>query len=125
MLLTHVPFGEETKDFLDALSLAYSCLSLLAPTIIIGNLNIPSTDEDRTRPPTATNIAVRDAMHQPSLTDVTAGLTCSPPTTPTSGAPTAPAWTHATSTQPQCVSTRHPTETSHPQARAIDPYTST
>ena len=23
LLLTHVPFGEETKDFLDALSLAY------------------------------------------------------------------------------------------------------
>ena len=37
VLLTHIPFGEETKDFLEALSLAYRRLSLLAPTIIIGD----------------------------------------------------------------------------------------
>ena len=74
MLLTHVPFGEETKDLLDALSLAHRCLSLLAPTIIIGNLKAAPTDDDRTGPPTATDIAVRDAMHQLSLTDLTTGL---------------------------------------------------
>ena len=38
VLLTHVPFGVETTDFLDTLSLAYRRLSLLAPTIIIGDL---------------------------------------------------------------------------------------
>ena len=62
VLLTHVPFGEETKDFLDTLSLAYRQLSLLAPTIIIGDLNAAPTDDDRTGPPTATDTAVRDAM---------------------------------------------------------------
>ena len=78
VLLTHVPFGEETKDFPDTLSLAYRRLSLLAPTIIIGDLNAAPTDDDRTGPPTATDIAVRDAMHQLGLTDLTAGLTGTP-----------------------------------------------
>ena len=78
VLLTHVPFGEETKDFLDTLSLAYRRLSLLAPTIIIGDLNAAPTDDDRTGPPTATDTAVQDAMHQLGLTDLTAGLTGTP-----------------------------------------------
>ena len=75
VLLTHVPFGEETKDFL---SLVYRRLSLLAPAIIIGDLNAAPTDDDRTGPPTATDIAVLDAMHQLGLTDLTAGLTGTP-----------------------------------------------
>ena len=75
MLLTHVAFGEETKDFLDALSLAYRRLSLLAPTIVIGDLNAAPTDDDRTGLHTATDIAVRDTMHQLRVTDLTAGLT--------------------------------------------------
>ena len=78
VLLTRVPFGEDTKAFLDALSLAYCRLSLLAPTIIIGDLNAAPTDDDRTGPPTATNIAVRDTMHQLGLTDLTAALTGTP-----------------------------------------------
>ena len=78
VLLTHVPFGEETKDFLDALSLAYRRLSLLAPTIIIGDLNAAPTNDHRTGPPTATDIAVRDAMHQLGLTNLTAGLAGTP-----------------------------------------------
>ena len=78
VLLTHVPSGEETKNFPDALSLGYSRPSLLAPTIVIGDLNAAPTDNDRTSPPTATDIAVRDAMHQLGLTDLTAGLTGTP-----------------------------------------------
>ena len=78
MLLRHVPFGEETKDFLDALSLASRRLSLLAPTIVIGDLNAAPTDDDRTSPPTATDIAVQDAMHQLGFTNLTAGLTGTP-----------------------------------------------
>ena len=78
VLLTHVPFGEETKDFLDALSLAYRRLSLLAPTIVIGDLNAAPNDEDCTGPPTATDMAVRDAMHQLGLNDLTAGLNGTP-----------------------------------------------
>ena len=78
VLLTHFPFGGGTKDFLDALSLAYRRLSLLAPTIIIGDLNAAPTDDDRTGPPTATDIAVREAMLQLGLTDLTAGLAGTP-----------------------------------------------
>ena len=78
VLLTHVPFGEETKDFMDTLSLVYCRLSLLAPDILIGDLNAAPTEDDRTGPPTATDIAVRDAMHQLRLTDLTAGLTSTP-----------------------------------------------
>ena len=62
VLLTHVRFGEETKDFPNALSLAYRRLSLLAPTIVIGDLNAAPTNDDRTGPPTATDIAVWDAL---------------------------------------------------------------
>ena len=76
---THArPIREETKDFLNTLSLAYCRLSLLAPTIIIGDLNAAPTDNNRTSPPTATDIAVRDAMHQLGLTDLTAGLIGTP-----------------------------------------------
>ena len=78
VLLRHVPFREETKDFLDALSLAYRRLSLLAPTIVIGDLNAAPTDDDRSNAPTVTNIAVWDAMHQLCLTDLTARLTSTP-----------------------------------------------
>ena len=82
-LLKHVPFGEETKNFLDALSLAYRRLSLLAPTIVIGDPNAAPTEDDHSGPPTATDIAVRDAMHQLGLTDLTAGLSGTPSHYPT------------------------------------------
>ena len=55
VLLTHVPFGQETNDFLNTLSLAYRRLSLLAPTIIVGDLNAAPTDDDapaHPQPPT-------------------------------------------------------------------------
>ena len=94
VLLTHVPFREETKDFLDTLSLAYRRLSHLAPTIIIGDLNAAPTDDDRTGPPTATDTAVRDAMHQLGLTDLTAGLTGTPSHYP-----------HQAGTHPSCIDT--------------------
>ena len=78
MLLKHVPFGAKTNDFLDALSLAYRRLSLLAPTIIKGELNTDPTYDDRTGPTTATDMAVRDAMHQLDLTDLTGRLSATP-----------------------------------------------
>ena len=125
MLLTHAPFGEETKDFLDALSLAYRRLSLLAPTIIIGDLNAAPTDDDRTGPPTAIDIAVRDDMHQRGLTNLTAGIAGTPSHYP-----------HQAGTHPSCIDTCYgdPTTvrvheasygTSHARARATNPSTST
>ena len=92
VLLTHAPFWEETKDFYDALSLTYRRLPLLAPTIIIGDLNANTTDDDRTCPTTATDIAIRDAMHQLCLTDLTAGL---------AGTPSH--YTHKAGAHPSCI----------------------
>ena len=125
VLHTHVPFGEETRDFLDTLSLAYRPLSLLAPTIIIGDLNAAPTDDDRNGPPGASDIAVRNAMHQLGFTHLTTGLTGTPSHYPYKLATTPPALTRATGTQPWCASTRQPMGTSLPRARATDPSTST
>ena len=75
VVVTHIAFGEQTKEFLETLSLAYRCLSLLAPTIIVGDLNAAPTDDDCSGPPKATDIAVQDAMHQLGLTDLTARFT--------------------------------------------------
>ena len=72
VLLTHVLFVEETKDFLDPLSLAYRRPSLLAPTIVIGDVNATPTNDERSGPSTAT------AMHHLGLPDLTAGLTGTP-----------------------------------------------
>ena len=66
VLLMHVPFMEETKDFLDALGLPYRRLFLLAPIIIIGDPNAAPTQ--------TTDMAVRDAINQLGLTDLTVGL---------------------------------------------------
>ena len=77
-MLTHVRVREEAKDCLDAPGLAYRRLPLLAPTIIIGNLNAAPIGNDRTCPSTATDVAVRDAMQQLGLIDLTAGLTGTP-----------------------------------------------
>ena len=76
---THArPIRRRDKGLPDTLSLASRRLSLLVPTIIIGDLNATPTDDDRTGPPTATDIAVRDAMHQLGLNDLTAELTGTP-----------------------------------------------
>ena len=123
MLLTHVTFGEETKDFLHALSLEYRRLSLLVPTIIIGDLKADPTDHNSTGPFTATNMAVRDTMHQAGLADLTAGLTGTlshyPPITPIR-----PAYAH-----PALTRTVRVHKAAHgdllPRARATDPSTST
>ena len=125
LLLTHVLFGEETKDFLDALSLAYRRLSLLAPIIIIGDLNAAPTDDDRIGPPTATDIAVRDAMHQLGLTNLAARLASTPSHYPHQ------AGTHTSRIdtcygEPTTVRVHEATYgNSRPRARATDPSTST
>ena len=104
------------KDFPEALSLAYCRLSLLAPTIVIGDLNAAPTDDDRTDPPTATDMAVRDAMNPLGLTDLPAGPTGAPSHYP-----------HQAGNHPPGInaSTRQPTGTSCRRARAADPSIST
>ena len=57
----------------------FAILAFVDPIgIIIGDLNADPTINDRSCTPTATDIAVRDAMHELGLTDLTAGLTGTP-----------------------------------------------
>ena len=44
---THVPFGNATERFLQALAEAYRQMAMLAPTIIIGDMNAAPTRADR------------------------------------------------------------------------------
>ena len=44
---THVPFGEATEPFLQALAEAYRQMAMLAPTVIIGDMNAAPTPADR------------------------------------------------------------------------------
>ena len=43
---THVPFGDATEPFLQALAEAYRQMAILAPTIIIGDMNAAPTPAD-------------------------------------------------------------------------------
>ena len=43
----HVPFGDATEPFLQALAEAYRQMAMLAPTIIIGDMNAAPTTADR------------------------------------------------------------------------------
>ena len=52
---THVPFGEATEPFLQALAEAYRQMAMLAPTVIIGDMNVAPprrTEGDRPHPRT-------------------------------------------------------------------------
>ena len=44
---THVPFGGATEPFLQALAEAYRQMAMLAPTVIIGDMNAAPTPADR------------------------------------------------------------------------------
>ena len=64
---THVPFGNATEPFLQALAKAYCQEAMLAPTIIVGDINAPLpwwTEGDRPHPNTmqsATPLTYRDS----------------------------------------------------------------
>ena len=58
----HVPFGDATEPFLQALAEAYRQMAMLAPTIIIGDMNAVPTPADRGRQATPQHHAVRDTI---------------------------------------------------------------
>ena len=125
VLLTHVPFGEETKDLLDTLSLTYLRLSLLAPTIVIGDVNAALTSDDRTPPPRHRQSCLgRHALtgpHRPHGRTHRHTL----PLPPRSQHPPLPHPHMLRGPDHVCASTRQPTGTSCPQAVATDPSTLT
>ena len=70
----HIPFGNATEPFLQALAEAYRQMAMLAPTIIIGDMNAAPTRADRGGQATPQDHAVRDTIELPGLVDLTANL---------------------------------------------------
>ena len=69
-----VPFGDAAEPFLQALAEAYRQMAMLAPTIIIGDMNAAPTPADRGGQATPQDHAVRDTIEMPGLVDLTANL---------------------------------------------------
>ena len=69
-----VPVSNATKPFLQALAEAYRQMAMLAPTIIIGDMNAAPTPADRVGPATTQHHAVRNIIEMLGLVDLTANL---------------------------------------------------
>ena len=78
----HVPFGDATEPFLQALAEAYRQRAMLAPTIIIGDMNAAPTPADRGGQATPQDHAVRDTIEMLGLVDLTANLEGQPSNLP-------------------------------------------
>ena len=70
----HVPFGDDTEPFLQALAEEYRQMAMLAPTIIIGDMNAAPTPADRGGLATSQDHVVRDTIQMLGLVDLTANL---------------------------------------------------
>ena len=70
----HVPFGDATEPFLQALAEAYRQMAMLAPTIIIGDMNAAPTPADRGGQAKPQDHAVRDTIKLLGVQDLTANL---------------------------------------------------
>ena len=74
VIKTDVPFVEATEPFLQALAEAYRQMAMLAPTVIIGDMNAAPTPADRGGQATPQDQAVRDTIEMLGLVDLTANL---------------------------------------------------
>ena len=88
----HAPFSDTTEPFLQALAEAYRQMAMLAPTIIIGNINAAPTSADRGGQATPEDHAVRDTVEVLGLVDLTADLEGQPSHFP-----------HQTEAAPSCI----------------------
>ena len=70
----HVPCGDATEPFLQALAEAYRQMAMLAPTIIISNMNAAPSLADRGGQATPKDRAVCDTIEMLGLVDLTANL---------------------------------------------------
>ena len=70
----HVSFGDATEPFLQAPAEAYRQMAMLAPTIIIGDMNAAPTPADRGGQATTQDHAVCDTIEILGLVDLTANL---------------------------------------------------
>ena len=74
VIKTHVPFGDATEPFLQALAEAYRQMAMLAPTIIIGDMNAAPSPGDRGGQATLQYHSVRDTVQMLGLVDLRADL---------------------------------------------------
>ena len=74
VISAHVPFGDPTELFLQALAEACRQMAMLAPTIIIGDMNTAFTPADRGGQATPQDHGVRDTIEMLGLVDLTANL---------------------------------------------------
>ena len=121
---THVPFGEATEPFLQALAEAYRQMAMLAPTVIIGDMNAAPTPADRGGQATPQDQAVRDTIEMLGLVDLTASLEGQPSRFPTKQMPPHPASTYAMATPPPSSERRPDMDPSRWDPQAIAPCTS-
>ena len=70
----HVPFGDATEPFLQALAEACRQMAMLAPPVIISDMNAASTSADRGGQATPQDQAIRDTIEMLGLVDLTANL---------------------------------------------------
>ena len=70
----HVPFGDATETFLEHLMEAYRQLAMRGPTVIIGDFNAAPSADDRGGRQTPEDTAMRMAMQNMGLKDLTASL---------------------------------------------------
>ena len=70
----HIPFGNDADTFLKHPMETYRQLALMGPTVIIGYFNAAPTMDDRGGRPTPENTAMKIAMQQLDLQDLTASL---------------------------------------------------
>ena len=70
----HVPFGDATEPFLQALAEAYRQMAMLSPTVIIGDMNAAPTPADRGGQATFQDQAVRHTIEMLGLVNLTANL---------------------------------------------------
>ena len=71
---THVPLGDETELFLQALAEAYHQMAMLAPIFTIGDMNAAPHLADRAGEATPHDYAVRNTIKKLGLVDLTADL---------------------------------------------------
>ena len=121
---THVPFGEATEPFLQALAEAYRQMAMLAPTVIIGDMNAAPTPADRGGQATPQDQAVRDTIEMLGLVDLTASLEGQPSHFPHQRMPPHPASTYAMATPPPSSERRPDMDPSRWDPQAIAPCTS-
>ena len=122
---THVPFGEATEPFLQALAEAYRQMAMLAPTVIIGDMNAaPTPARPRRTGHTPGPSSPRHHRNAGARGPDQPASKANHPTSPTKRMPPHPASTYAMATPPPSSERRPDMGPSRWDPQAIAPCTS-